>query len=118
MVTAEHLWPDLVLLPVENAVGGAGFEPCAPLRRLIEHDGQQHTDYLTTLGVYLDEFGSVSKASERLVLHPNTLRHRLQRLGEISGLDLADPVQRLAVAVQLRVLHVRERVHGTDAHPE
>ncbi|WP_339153475.1 helix-turn-helix domain-containing protein [Actinomadura luteofluorescens] len=118
VVTAEDLWPDLALLPVENAVGGAGFEPCAPLRRLIEHDAQQHTDYLTTLRVYLDEFGSVSKASERLVLHSNTLRHRLQRLGEISGLDLADPVQRLAVAVQLRVLRVRERGHVAEAHPE
>lgn len=114
VVTAEDLWADLALLPLERAIGGTELVPCAPLLRLREHDESQHTDYLTTLRVYLEEFGSVSKASERLVLHPNTLRHRLQRLGEISGLDLSDPTQRLAVAVQLRILQAEGRPDTVD----
>ncbi|MEV0386631.1 helix-turn-helix domain-containing protein [Nonomuraea sp. NPDC050643] len=109
IVTVEDLWPELVLLPVERAIGGPDFTMCAQLQRLLEHDRRHRTDYLRTLRVYLEEFGSISKASERLVLHPNTLRHRLQRLGEISGLDIGDHTQRLAVGVQLRVLQVEGR---------
>ncbi|GHF19199.1 DNA-binding protein [Amycolatopsis deserti] len=102
VVTAESRWPDLALLPVERAL--AGTAPCPQLRTLREHDELQKTDYIRTLRVFLDEFGSVSRTSERLVLHPNSVRHRLERLAEIAGLDLSDPAQRLAVMVQLRAL--------------
>ncbi|NIH79671.1 PucR family transcriptional regulator [Amycolatopsis viridis] len=102
VVTAESRWPDLALLPVERAL--AGTTPCAQLRSLREHDELQNTDYIRTLRVFLDEFGSVSRTSERLVLHPNSVRHRLDRLVEIAGLDLSDPAQRLAVMIQLRAL--------------
>ena len=40
----------------------------------------------------------------RLFVHPNTLRYRLRRLEEVSGLDLADPEQRFAAMLQLRML--------------
>ncbi len=102
VATAESRWPDLALLPVERAL--AGTAPCDQLRALRDHDELQKTDYITTLRVFLDEFGSVSRTSERLVLHPNTVRHRLERLAGIAGLDLSDPAQRLAVMVQLRAL--------------
>jgi sugar diacid utilization regulator len=103
VVTAEEVWPDLALLPVERAIAGKGSAPCAQLQRLMEHDGRHQTEYVKTLRVYLEEFGSVSKTAQRLVLHSNTLRHRLQRIGQLSGLDLSDQAQRLAVMVQLRV---------------
>lgn len=102
VVTAEDVWSDLALLPADLAIGDSA--PCVQLQRLLEHDELQHSDYLATLRVFLEEFGSVSRASERLVLHPNTLRHRLTRLAEISGLDLGDHTQRLAVEIQLRAL--------------
>jgi DNA-binding PucR family transcriptional regulator len=36
-------------------------------------------------------------------VHPNTLRYRLDRIREITSLDLEDPETRLNLAVALRV---------------
>lgn len=109
VVTSDDLWADLALLPAERAMTGNDPRLCRHLRRLLDHDERQKTEYVKTLRVYLEEFGSISVAAERLVLHPNTLRHRLQRVVEISGLDLSDATQRLAVALQLRVLEGRQQ---------
>ncbi len=43
------------------------------------------------------------QAAARLRVHPNTLRYRLDRIREISGVDLEDPETRLNLAVALRV---------------
>lgn len=36
-------------------------------------------------------------------MHSNTVRYRLRRLQEITGIDLAEPVQRFVTGFQLRV---------------
>jgi purine catabolism regulator len=36
-------------------------------------------------------------------VHPNTLRYRLDRIREITGLELEDPETRLNLSVALRV---------------
>src|SRR5213596_1043124 len=41
--------------------------------------------------------------AQRLRVHPNTLRYRLDRIREITGLDLEDPETRLNLSVALRV---------------
>jgi hypothetical protein len=101
--TAQSLWAEMVLLPAERAVKTTDPALREHLHRLVVHDARNGTDFVTTLRVYLDAFGSTSSAAEQLVLHPNTLRHRISRLCEISGIDLEDPDQRLALALQLRV---------------
>ncbi|MDS1268803.1 helix-turn-helix domain-containing protein [Lipingzhangella sp. LS1_29] len=55
-----------------------------------------------SLGAFLDTFGDTARAAERLHVHPNTLRHRIRRISERTGLDLDDADQRLVVALQLR----------------
>ncbi|GAB2481773.1 PucR family transcriptional regulator [Nocardiopsis aegyptia] len=66
--------------------------------RLDALDDDQHR----SLSVYLDSFGDVTAASARLHVHPNTLRHRLRRIGALTGLDLEDPDQRLLAWISLR----------------
>lgn len=44
-----------------------------------------------TLGAYLESGGSVEAAARLLFVHPNTVRYRLRRIGEVSGLTPADP---------------------------
>ncbi len=44
-----------------------------------------------TLGAYLESGGSVEAAARLLFVHPNTVRYRLRRIGEASGLTPADP---------------------------
>jgi purine catabolism regulator len=69
---------------------------------LIEHDASRKGNLVATLRAYL-ETGEQQQAAQRLRVHPNTLRYRLDRIREISGLDLEEPETRLNLAVALRV---------------
>jgi purine catabolism regulator len=69
---------------------------------LIEHDTARKGSLVPTLRAYL-ETGEQQEAAKRLRVHPNTLRYRLDRIREISGVDLEDPETRLNMAVALRV---------------
>jgi purine catabolism regulator len=69
---------------------------------LIEHDASRKGNLVATLRAYL-ETGEQQQAAQRLRVHPNTLRYRLDRIREISSLDLEDPETRLNLAVALRV---------------
>jgi PucR C-terminal helix-turn-helix domain/GGDEF-like domain len=46
---------------------------------------------LATLGAWLDNGGSASKAASVLFCHPNTVRHRMRRLEQLTGRSLSDP---------------------------
>jgi len=74
------------------------------LDRLVEHDRRHGSSYLATLRTYLDARGDVAASASKLCVHPNTLRHRVRRLVEISALDLEDPDERLVTELQLRML--------------
>jgi purine catabolism regulator len=69
---------------------------------LVEHDAARKGSLVATLRAYL-ETGEQQEAAKRLRVHPNTLRYRLDRIREISGVDLEDPETRLNLAVALRV---------------
>lgn len=56
-----------------------------------------------SLLAYLDAFGDVRAAAATLHVHPNTLRYRMRKATEVSGLDLDDPLQRLFAQLQLRL---------------
>ena len=59
-------------------------------------------EYAEYLRAYL-ETGEQQHAAQRLRVHPNTLRYRLDRIREITGLNLEDPETRLNLSVALRV---------------
>ncbi len=69
---------------------------------LIEHDRSRGTGLVDTLRAYL-ETGEQQAAARRLEIHPNTLRYRLDRIREISGVELDEPEIRLNLAVALRI---------------
>jgi PucR-like helix-turn-helix protein/diguanylate cyclase with GGDEF domain len=76
-----------------------------PLVALAEADRERGDGWrLATLRAYLDAHGDVGAAAERLGVHPNTLRYRVRRLGELTGVDLRDPDERLVTELQLRML--------------
>jgi GAF domain-containing protein len=56
--------------------------------KLADYDAQRGAQLLGTLEEFLRRHGSISATSEALYVHPNTLRQRLRRIGELSGLDL------------------------------
>jgi len=67
--------------------------------RLAKLDGELARSVLA----YLDAFGDVRSAARVLHVHPNTLRYRVRRAAEVSGIDLDDPLQRLFAQLQLRL---------------
>ncbi|MBB6173484.1 DNA-binding PucR family transcriptional regulator [Nocardiopsis mwathae] len=69
--------------------------------RLVQHDAAAGSELVESLVAYLDDFGDVRAAAERLHIHPNTLRYRVRRAEQVSGLDLGDPNQRLFAHLQL-----------------
>ncbi|MBE1532986.1 PucR family transcriptional regulator [Actinomadura algeriensis] len=72
---------------------------------LAVHDREHGTELARSLRLYLDAFGDVGKAARALHVHPNTLRHRVRRAAELTGLDLDDPDERLVAMLQLRLLN-------------
>jgi sugar diacid utilization regulator len=70
---------------------------------LLDHDRDHGSELVRTLGVYLDSGGNYDRASGALIIHRSTLRYRLRRIRELSGLDLGDPDSRLNLHVALRV---------------
>ncbi|MFY9587831.1 MAG: helix-turn-helix domain-containing protein, partial [Actinomycetota bacterium] len=74
------------------------------LQGVAAHDAKHATDYLATLGAYLDAFGDIRAAASKIGVHPNTFRYRLRRLVELFGIKLDDPDDRLVIGLQLRLL--------------
>jgi len=72
-----------------------------PLATLLRHDIQHDTGFVETLQAWLEFPGQPQRAARDLHLHTNTLRHRMKRIGEITALDLSDPVARLALQLQI-----------------
>lgn len=82
----------------------------SPVRQMLEHDDRTRTAFARSVLVFLSEGGSMPAAADRLSVHANTLRHRLQRARVLFGLDLDDPDTRLVTWLQLRLLTRRGRL--------
>ena len=68
--------------------GGIRDATVDAVEKLAEYDSQRGAQLVATLEEFLRRHGSISATSEALYVHPNTLRQRLRRIGELSGLDL------------------------------
>ncbi|MHB8449568.1 MAG: PucR family transcriptional regulator [Mycobacteriales bacterium] len=72
-----------------------------PLAKLQAYDATRGGDLARTVGVWLDHNLDTASAGRQLCVHPNTVRYRLRRAGEVVGLDLTDPDQRLVAQLAL-----------------
>ncbi|BCL19263.1 helix-turn-helix domain-containing protein [Streptomyces tuirus] len=92
------------ILQVVDALREVTLPPRTSVARLREFDADHGGSCLVeTLRAYLDHFGDVSAASRALGVHANSLRYRLRRIRQVSGLDLDSPDARLLAQVQLRL---------------
>ncbi|MGZ8803579.1 MAG: PucR family transcriptional regulator, partial [Mycobacterium sp.] len=55
-----------------------------------------------TLRAYLDGFGDIAAIARQLHVHPNTVRYRVRRIEKLLSTSLADPDERLVLALGLR----------------
>jgi hypothetical protein len=74
-----------------------------PVQHLAGMDATRRTEYLQTLRAYFDTGHDLQRAADRLFVHRNTLRYRLERIRLLTGLDVNDPVTQLVADLQLRI---------------
>ncbi|MEU2543255.1 helix-turn-helix domain-containing protein [Streptomyces iakyrus] len=101
---SEDVADTVGILQVVEALREVTLPPRTSVARLREFDADHGGSCLVeTLRAYLDHFGDVSAASRALGVHANSLRYRLRRIRQVSGLDLESPDARLLAQVQLRL---------------
>ena len=89
-VFADDDWLDVSLERL-NAALGSCLPLHNPLRVLADYDEAQGTQLVRTLRVWLRNNGDSASTARDLHVHANSLRYRLRRLGDVSGLRLDDP---------------------------
>jgi sugar diacid utilization regulator len=62
------------------------------LHRVIELPIAERTILLDTFQAWLQEGGSANDTATKIFCHPNTVRHRLRRIEELTGRSLSRPV--------------------------
>jgi sugar diacid utilization regulator len=91
-------------------------ETVAPL---VAYDDQYDTELVHTLETFLDADGNVAQTAQRLFTHRHTVRYRLDRVRELSGLDVGstDGRERLGLGLKsMRVLGIVMH-HGPVSEP-
>jgi sugar diacid utilization regulator len=102
LILYEDVQDQALLSAVERLVADWHASPSTAFRNLVAHDEEHGTEYVTTLSCILDAFGSTSRIAEQLHIHVNTVRYRIRRIAEITGVDLGDCDARLALELTLR----------------
>ncbi len=100
----DEVQTEALVIELRDLASTRGDEPTGAIARLIDYDRANDADLVDTLRAWLDALGDVTSAAARLFVHPNTFRYRLRRIAEVGPIDLADPEQRFAAMLQLRVL--------------
>ena len=101
VVTHDELGPYKYLLRIalDPAARDATIDAVAVL---AAYDRERGASLLGTLEEFLARRGNISATSEALFVHPNTLRQRLRRIGDLSGIDLrTDDWLMVEIAVKL-----------------
>ncbi|MDX6699405.1 MAG: hypothetical protein QOE65_2802 [Solirubrobacteraceae bacterium] len=76
------------------------------LAPLVAYDDQYETDLVTTIEAFLDCDGNVAQTAERLFAHRHTVRYRLERVRELSGLDVGSSDGREKLSLGLKAMRV------------
>jgi sugar diacid utilization regulator len=109
-----------LLLPAmsEDPTELEGFfdETVAPL---VAYDEQYETELVQTLETFLDADGNVAGTAERLFTHRHTIRYRLERVKELTSLDVASTDGRERLSLGLKAMRVLGIVPpGGPAHEQ
>lgn len=73
---------------------------------LLDYDRTKNSDLVRTLSQYLECGGNYDETAAALIIHRSTLRYRLGRIKEITGLDLHDVNNRLNLHLAARAWQV------------
>jgi purine catabolism regulator len=82
--------------------------------KLAEYDRDRGASLLATLEEFLSRRGNITATSDALYVHPNTLRQRLRRIGELSGIDLRRD-DWLMVVIAVKMVRLRSALGRATA---
>ncbi len=85
------------------------------LSALVAYDQKQDGELLKTLEAYFNHLGNLRATSEALHVHRNTLLYRLERIKQISGLDLNNSDEHFALWLALRAHRVLRTMDEVNA---
>lgn len=75
---------------------------------LCEYDKARNTEFIATLKAYFEHSGNIRKMAESLYTHYNTVLYRLERIKEISNIDLKSPESRLNAEIGIKIMKIIE----------
>jgi sugar diacid utilization regulator len=78
---------------------------------LVAYDEQYETDLVQTIEAFLDADGNVAGTAQRLFTHRHTIRYRLERVRELSGLDVGSTDGREKLSLGLKAMRVLGIAH-------
>jgi len=73
---------------------------------LVAYDEQYETNLVGTLETFLDCDGNVNGTAAKLITHRHTVRYRLERARELSGLDVGSTDGREKLSLGLKAMRV------------
>src|SRR2546421_271425 len=73
---------------------------------LVAYDEQYDTELVRTLETFPDEDGSVARTAAGPYTHPHTIRYRLERVRELTGLDVGSTDGRERLSLGLKAMRV------------
>ena len=82
---------------------------------LVEHDKRKQSDLVRTLSGFFAANGNLAKAAQELDVHRNTLVYRLERIADLTELDLDDSDNRLILHLALKTQRVLATIPGEAA---
>src|SRR3954452_57654 len=77
-----------------------------PVEPLVAYDAQYETDLVQTLETFLECDGNVAGTAQRLYTHRHTVRYRLERVRDLSGLDVGSTDGRERLGLGLKAMRV------------
>jgi GAF domain-containing protein len=95
--------------------GGIRDATVDAVSKLADYDAQRGSQLITTLEEFLRRHGSISATSEALFVHPNTLRQRLRRIAELSGLDLRRD-DWLLIEIAVKMVKLQQALGAAKPH--
>lgn len=78
------------------------------LGELLRYQEKRQTELIPTIRAYFQNNGSLEATAKQLFIHVSTLRYRLRRIQELTGLDLDDPDTRFSLQLALTLLTLTE----------
>ena len=79
------------------------------LKPLVDYDEKRSTELVKTLEEYFNNNGNLTRISEQLFTHYNTILYRINRICEITGMDLENPNHRLNLEIALKIKKLLEK---------